>query len=98
MLGKRLYLNFPISFMDLKRYSFVLAGELRQKIVESLGEPKSPTQLVNEIKTQDSSIARALRQLTEEKIVVCLFPDKKKGRIYELTKEGKLIREKLVKS
>ena len=83
--------------MDLKKYSFVLAGELRQKIVISLNEPKSPTQLVNEIGTQDSSIARVLRQLRSEKDVLCLFPKKKKGRMYDLTADGKLIREKLVK-
>ena len=81
--------------MDLERYSFVMAGELRQKIVKLLDEPKTPTQLMDNIKTQDSSIARTLRELTKEKIVVCLFPKKKKGRLYALTKEGKEIKDKL---
>ena len=81
--------------MDLEKYSFVLAGELRQKIVKLLDEPKTPTQLKEIIKTQDSSIARTLRELNKEKVISCLFPNKRKGRLYSLTKEGKEIREKL---
>ena len=82
--------------MQLDKYSFVLAGELRKKIVLALGEPKSPKQLTDEIKTQDSSIARCLGQLSEQKIVKCLFPEKKKGRIYVLSKIGKEIKEKII--
>lgn len=82
--------------MNLKKYSFVLAGELRKKLVLALEEPKSPKQLTDAIKTQDSSIARCLRQLSEEKIVKNMFPDKKKGRIYVLTKEGEEVRKQLV--
>lgn len=84
--------------MNLKKYSFVLAGELREKLVLALEEPKSPKQLTDTIKTQDSSIARCLGQLSKEKIVKNLFPDKKKGRIYVLTKEGEEIRKRLVES
>lgn len=95
MLGNCLYINFPLKSMDLKKLSFVLAGELRKKIVLSLDEPKTPKQLMDAIKTQDSSIARALTELSKEKIVVCLFPKKKKGRLYSLTKGGEQIIEKL---
>ena len=83
--------------MDLGKYSFVLAGKLRKQIVLLLDEPKTPTQLMDTIKTQDSSIARTLRELRKEKIVVCLFPEKKKGRLYKLTKQGGDIRTKLTK-
>ncbi len=82
--------------MKLEKYSFVLSGELRQKIVKLLDEPKTPKQLMDAIKTQDSSIARTLRELSEKKIAVCLFPRKKKGRLYSLTKEGKEISKKLL--
>ena len=81
--------------MDYKKLSFVLAGELRKKIVLALDEPKTPTQLKEAIKTQDSSIARTLRELTEKGVVVCLFPKKRKGRLYQLTKEGKMIKDKI---
>lgn len=82
--------------MNLKKYSFVLAGELRKKLVLALENPKSLKQLTDTIHTQDSSIARCLRQLSKEKIVKNLFPNKKKGRIYILTKEGEEIRKRLV--
>ena len=83
--------------MDLGKYSFVLAGRLRKQIVLLLDEPKTPTQLTDTIKTQDSSIARTLRELRKEKIIICLFPEKKKGRLYKLTKQGGDIRTKLTK-
>ena len=95
MLGKCLYLKLAFSIMNLEKYSFVMAGELRQKIVKLLDEPKTPTQLKDAISTQDSSIARTLRELSKEKIVVCLFPRKKKGKLYQLTKEGNQIRSKI---
>ena len=81
--------------MKSEKLSFVLAGELRKKIVLALDEPKTPTQLKEAIKTQDSSIARTLRELTEKGVVVCLFPKKRKGRLYQLTKEGKMIKDKI---
>ena len=98
MLGNSIYLNILIKFMNLKKYSFVLAGELRNKLVLALEEPKSPKQLTDFIKTQDSSIARCLRELSREKIVKNLFPERKKGRIYVLTKEGEEIRKMIEKS
>jgi len=97
MLGNSLYLNISVLVMNLKKYSFVLAGELRKMIVLALEEPKSPKQLMDIVKTQDSSIARCLKQLSKEKIVKNLFPDKKKGRVYVLTKEGDEIRMNLRK-
>ena len=96
MLGKSIYLNISVWFMDLSKYSFVLAGELRKKVVLALNEPKSPKQLTDLIKTQDSSIARCLNQLSKEHIAKNLFPNKRKGRIYVLTKIGEEIRKRLV--
>ena len=87
----------PLLKTQLKKYSFVLSGELRKRIVLALEEPKSPKQLMDIIKTQDSSVARCLKQLSKERIVKNLFPNKKKGRIYVLTKEGKEIRKSLEK-
>lgn len=75
--------------MDFDKLSFVLAGELRTKIIKELETPKSPLQLTKKLKTQDSSISRTLRMLEKEGIIENLFPEKKKGRIYRLTKIGK---------
>jgi predicted transcriptional regulator len=77
--------------MDLKKYGFVMAGELRKNIVKLLEEPKTPTQLKDLIKTQDSAIARCLRDLEQEKIIELINPDVRKGKVFVLTREGKEI-------
>jgi len=81
--------------MNYDKLSFVLAGELRKQIVKELEIPKSPLQLTKALKKSDSSISRSLTELEEQEIIKNLFPDKKKGRIYQLTKEGKEILKKL---
>ena len=68
-----------------------------KKIISTLEEPKSPKQIADTLKTQDSSIARCLKLLSKGGIVKNLFPKKKKGRIYVLTKEGEEIRKRLIK-
>jgi len=95
MLGKCIYKPFYFLNMDWDKYGFVLAGELRQKVIKLLDEPKTPTQLKNLIKTQDSAIARCLRDLKKEKIIKCLNPHVKKGRLFVLTKYGKEIIKKI---
>ena len=77
--------------MDFEKLSFVLAGELRKQIIKELETPKSPLQLTKSLKRSDSSISRTLRELEENEIIQNMFPEKKKGRLYQLTKHGKEI-------
>jgi predicted transcriptional regulator len=81
--------------MNLEKYGFVMAGKLRQKIVSLLVEPKTPTQLKDIVKTQDSTLSRCLKQLREKEIINLVNKDARKGRIYELTKDGQDIASKL---
>lgn len=84
--------------MDLEKYGFVVAGELRQKLVLLLTEAKTPTQLKNLVKTQDSSVARTLRSLESKNIIYLVNKEAKKGKIYVLTDDGKEIASKLSKN
>ena len=43
-----------------------------------------------------SHVSQTLSQLTEKKLVVCLTPKLKKGRLYDLTKKGRGILEHIV--
>ena len=81
--------------MDYNKLSFVLAGELRKLIVKELETPKSPLQLTKALKKSDSSISRTLKDLEEQDIIKNLFPNKRKGRIYQLTIKGKEILKNL---
>jgi predicted transcriptional regulator len=96
MLGKCIYKVFCNLLMDLKKYGFVMAGELRKNIVKLLEEPKAPTQLKDLIKTQDSAVARCLRDLEQEEVIKLINPDVRKGKVFVLTKEGKEILKKII--
>jgi len=82
--------------MNIKKYAFVISAPNRQNIVMALSTEKTPTQLVKELGKQDANISRTLRELTSQKIIICLTPDNKRGRIYRLSKEGKEIGDKLL--
>lgn len=80
--------------MDYERLSFVLSGKLRQDVVRCLEKPKTPTQLAQELRKQDASISRSLRELAEQKIAYNMFPEQRKGKMYALTKTGlQILRE-----
>lgn len=96
MLGKCIYKCFVSSRVNYRRLSYILSGSLRQKVVKALVKPKTPAQLTKEIGTQDSSVSRTLKELEKEKIIECLFPEKKKGRIYRLTVEGQTLLKRLI--
>ena len=81
--------------MDWKKYSFVIRSTIRQNIVKSLKAEKTPSDLKKELKKEDSNISRALRELLKNKIIVCLTPEEKKGKIYTLSKLGNEINNKL---
>ena len=82
--------------MDWKKYSFVTRSKIRQDIVKALETEKRPSDLKKELKKEDSNISRALTELLNKGIVVCLTPDEKKGKIYKLSKKGNEIYNKII--
>lgn len=69
---------------------FVLASEYRKKVILSLQDkPSTPSIISEKTKIYPSHISNTLSELVEKKLVVCLTPKLKKGRLYELTKTGK---------
>lgn len=69
--------------------SFVISSNYRKKVLSSLETPKTPTQLSKEVNINKTHISRALSELEERKMVQCLTPKSKKGKLYVITKAGK---------
>jgi len=84
--------------MNYQKYSFVISAPNRKKVIIALDREKTPKELAKELRKQDANISRALRELTNEEIIKCLTPEKKRGRIYVLTKIGVEIRKKFLSS
>jgi len=76
-------------------YSWVLRGKQRRKIIEVLNKPKIPTQIKDDANLSLNNVSDVLRGFRNKKIVKCLNPKEKTGRIYELTPKGMKIRDKL---
>ena len=78
--------------LDWNKYGFVQASKYRTKIVESLSRsPKTPSQITKETGLFKTHVSTVLKELVTEGIVECLTPNLRRGRIYGLTKDGKLI-------
>jgi DNA-binding MarR family transcriptional regulator len=69
--------------------SFVTRGKIRKKVLLNLDVPLTPTQLSEKIKTHRSTTSRTLLELEEKKLVKCITPKEKMGRLYSLTNNGK---------
>jgi len=82
--------------MDWKKYGYVLASTYRQRITLSLKDgPKAPKQMSLQSRLPLSHVSSTLKDLVSNGIVQCLTPDLRKGKMYELTKDGNEIAEKI---
>jgi len=78
--------------LDWKKYGFIISSDYRKRVVKSLVEgPKTPKQLAIETNLYLSHVSKTLNELVSSGSVVCLTPELRRGRIYELTKDGKEI-------
>lgn len=69
---------------------FILASNYRKKVLLALQEKTGrPSEIAEKTKIYPSHISNTLSELVEKKLVICLTPKLKKGRLYELTKTGK---------
>ena len=83
--------------MSWDEISYVIASKTRKSIVIKLDTPRTPTFLAKDLSINLANVSRALTELEEKKVVVCLTPKQKVGKIYSLTKKGKDILVKIKK-
>ena len=83
--------------MSWNDVSYVIASKTRRVIVLKLDIPRTPTFLAKDLDLNLANISRALTELEDKDIVVCLTPKQKVGKIYSLTKKGKDIILKIKK-
>ncbi|MBU0460878.1 ArsR family transcriptional regulator [Patescibacteria group bacterium] len=87
-----------MALLDL--VGFVKRAKNRQKVFLSLDKPLMPSELMRKIYGKTSNtyfnlVSRALSELSEKKLVEVINPKEKTGRIYQKTKLGKEVEEKI---
>jgi len=75
--------------VDWDLVSYVLASELRFKILIELREKKkTPTELAEKLDIANPRISVTLKDLQEKELVECLTPDRRKSKLFTITEEG----------
>ena len=75
---------------------YVKSSSYRVKVIRSLSKGiKTPNEIRSETKLSMPHTSRALRELKEMRLVECINPDSRKGKIYILTKTGLRLMKKL---
>ncbi|MDR0900307.1 MAG: helix-turn-helix transcriptional regulator [Methanobrevibacter sp.] len=75
-----------------EKLGWVKLSKHRKNIVIDLGcDLKIPTEISKSTDLSKSEVSRALRDLKDKNIVVCLNEESHRGRVYALTDEGKKI-------
>lgn len=81
-----------VTSVDWTKYGFVIASGYRKNIVLSIGKgPKTPKQISVETKIRLNHVSTIIGVLEEKGIVRCLTPDLSKGKIFDLTDDGRKI-------
>jgi len=75
--------------MSWNDVSYVIASKTRKSITLRLENPRTPTFLAKDLDLNIANVSRAVTELENKGIVVCLTPKQKVGKIYSLTKRGK---------
>ena len=79
-------------------YSWVVRGKQRREIIKFIDNILTPTQIAEKSGYSLNHTSRVLSEFRKKGIAKCINPKQKTGRLYKLTKKGKLIKEKVEKS
>lgn len=76
---------------------FVISSRYRVTVVEALSDGAAlPSQIARDAGVQIEHVSRALGRLRERSLVTLLVPeDRKKGRLYGLTDDGRCVWEQI---
>ncbi len=77
----------------LEDLGFVKRAKNREKVLKVLFKPQNPSSVGRITKIGLNMTSRALRELENRKLIQCVNPDWKVGRIYQLTKKGTKVLE-----
>ncbi|MBA7490529.1 hypothetical protein ES702_01067 [subsurface metagenome] len=101
-----------ISREILKDYAYIVRGKHRRAVIKVMSDRKTPSEIhkdvirssenippssINYVKLSLNSTSDTLRGFRKKGIAICINKEKRVGRLYELTKKGKAIREQILK-
>lgn len=83
---------------EWKLRRFLKLGKGRRKVLQVLsGKPYMVSEIASKTETSIPNISRILGELKKAKLVKCLNPEVRKGKVYSITELGKNIMKKVEK-
>ena len=83
---------------DLELIGFLFKSRYRVNVLRETITPLTPKIISTHIDVRLPLVSKALAELSSKKLVKCLNPDERKGKIYVITKLGKSIFKKYLKN
>jgi len=77
----------------IKGISIVKNSEYRKKILLSLVDINylTPSEIAEKTKLRLNHVSNFLKDLKDNKLIICLNDDEKRGRLYQITEIGKKV-------
>ena len=82
--------------MGLELAGFIIRSKYRKKVFVMLDKPIRPSEIAKQLGIRPTHITRELRFLKERGLVECLNPKERIGRLYQLTKKGKILKKNMI--
>jgi predicted transcriptional regulator len=77
----------------IKGISLLKNSEYRKKILESLSDVNylTPSEIAEKTKLRLNHVSNFLKDLKDNKLIICLNEGEKRGRLYQITDLGKRV-------
>lgn len=76
----------------LSEISYIKISQYRTKVIKALEKDvKIPSQIAKDADLRQNHISNVLNQLKEHKLIECINPEVRKGRLYRLTDKGEVL-------
>jgi predicted transcriptional regulator len=86
-----------LSDEELDLYGYVSSSKRRVSVITTLkNNPITPKQIAENTDIRLNHVSNVLSELSEESLVKCINPDRKRGRVYKLTDVGNKVAEKII--
>ncbi len=76
---------------------WIIRSKNRPEVLKQLVIPQNPSRVAKKLKMSLTHASKTIRELNSKKLITCLTEKNKVGRIYQITKQGKVILEYLKK-
>lgn len=81
---------------ELELAGFIIRSSYRKQVFLLLDNPIRPSEIAKKLKIRLTHITRELREMKKRKIVECLNPKERIGRLYQLTERGKKLKREMI--